>query len=513
MLSLLALLTACTPTPKTDDTSAPDSDPPSAGPSWEVPTFAPIAGVVAAGLGRGATVADLDGDGALDLVLTASEPAGDAASTINAWRGLGDGLFEPATASWGLVREDPAWGAIPLDADGDGDLDLFTPRDGWYGPATATLEIRGTSTFSTTAINAPPCGEGASMGASAADLDLDGDLDLLVGSGSPAVAGGCVGVYFQDAGALVPAEDVGDGQDDSFGAVAADLNDDQYPELIVSGERGATIYENLGAPPWFDLDSGARTTSLAVSGARFALTQALLDYDQDGDLDVFVCAWGNPSEAEATSYQTLWRNDGGLAFVDVAGELGVEGTKGCMGVGVGDLDSNGFPDLLVGTGGPEEGMTTPDALWMNDGGTFSDAAAEAGLDRPTRTQGVAMADLNADGRLDLVRSRGGFEAGQEEDPDVVRGIAGSFPSLAVTHRGPAGNLLASGARVAVETDAGTRYAWQLTGDGFSSAVLGPVFVGLGAATEIRDVSVRFPDGEVVSTGPLALDAGTVTVSR
>ena len=502
-----ATLAACTP----KDGVEPDETG-YANLTWGLPSLSAAPDVVSDGLGRGATVADLD-DGLLDLLLVTRYPATGAQSTVNAWRGLGDGGFEPATTAWGLVREDAGWGSMPLDLDHDGDLDLFTTRNGWNGPGANTVERRDADGFTEDPAPAPPCGEGASMGVSAADADLDGDLDLLVASGSPDETGGCVELYWSEGDELVPAADIGGGQHDGFGAAMADLDGDLYPELVVVGTSGAAVYQNLGEPPYFALDDVSRRVKLPVVGADFGLTDALLDYDQDGDLDVFVCAWGDPTSTEVTAYQALYRNDGDLVFTDVGPDLGVEGAKGCMGIGAGDLDANGWPDLHLGTGGPKDGMDTPNVLYMNDRGTFVDASAEAGLDGPHRTHGTVLVDLEGDGDCDLVLNHGGGNSGQEEPPEVLLADGSPFPSLRVALEGTAAIPWGSGARIAVHTDDGTRYAWAQHGDGFASIGMGPIFVGLGPATDISDVEVRFSDGEVVRTGPLPLDQGLVAVAH
>jgi hypothetical protein len=142
---------------------------------------------------------------------------------------------------------------------------------------------------------------------------------------------------------------------------------------------------------------------------------ALVDYDGDGDLDVFLVQ-GGTLEASGTSEagrrrsdangtvatSRLFRNDLRiergrplLRFTDVTGRAGVGLQAYGMGVAVGDVDNDGRPDLFVTTLGE-------DALYRNNGdGTFSDITGTAGVSDPFWSASAAFADYDRDGDLDL----------------------------------------------------------------------------------------------------------------
>ncbi len=131
---------------------------------------------------------------------------------------------------------------------------------------------------------------------------------------------------------------------------------------------------------------------------------ALLDYDQDGDLDVYFAngaAIPSLKKEEEKFKNRLFRNDGGLRFTDVTDEAGVAGEGYGMGVAAGDYDNDGRPDLFLAN-------VTANQLYRNNGdGTFSDVTAKAGLaggvmdGRKMWAVGAGWFDFDNDGDLDL----------------------------------------------------------------------------------------------------------------
>jgi len=120
---------------------------------------------------------------------------------------------------------------------------------------------------------------------------------------------------------------------------------------------------------------------------------ALLDYDSDADLDLYLVNAGTllPFAGEP---DRLFRNDGALGFEDVTREAGLGGNDGFgQGVAVGDVDNDGDPDVYVTSYGPN-------ALYRNNGdGTFT--AVAAGVEDSRWSASAAFADADGDGFLDL----------------------------------------------------------------------------------------------------------------
>jgi enediyne biosynthesis protein E4 len=125
---------------------------------------------------------------------------------------------------------------------------------------------------------------------------------------------------------------------------------------------------------------------------------ALLDYDRDGDLDVYLVQSGS-LESASNPPNRLFRNElvpsGRLRFTDVTATAGVGHIGYGMGAAVGDFDNDGYPDLYLTNFGPN-------VLYRNNGnGTFSDVTRAAGVDDPRWSSSAAFVDYDRDGRLDL----------------------------------------------------------------------------------------------------------------
>lgn len=154
------------------------------------------------------------------------------------------------------------------------------------------------------------------------------------------------------------------------------------------------------AAPFVDGAAAAGLEFVHANGAsgRYLLPEilgagvALLDYDLDGDLDVYLVQ-------SAAGSNRLFRNElipsGKLRFTDVTSAASVGHTGYGMGAAVGDIDNDGYPDLYVTNFGPN-------VLYRNNGnGTFSDVTRSAGVDDPRWSTSAAFVDYDRDGRLDL----------------------------------------------------------------------------------------------------------------
>jgi len=166
----------------------------------------------------------------------------------------------------------------------------------------------------------------------------------------------------------------------------ADFDSDGDPDLFVGFNGQANrLYRN---------DDGVLVEVAAAVGmaeARRTRTAAWGDYDGDGDPDLFLgfVAGDGP-------LTRLYRNDGGV-FVDVAESVGLRLQEGSTRQAVWvDVDADGDLDLFLAL------RDLPNALFLNNGRSFNDAAEELGLDDPRRSVGAVWFDFEEDGDLDLI---------------------------------------------------------------------------------------------------------------
>ena len=407
-------------------------------------------------LGSGAAFLDYDGDDDPDLFLVNSDwwPGRDYRGerpTQRLYRNLGDGRFEDVTTSAGLDLSLYGMGAAAADYDGDGDPDLYITA---VGPNRLLRNDGGTFTDVTARYGVggdPPEGTPAwSTAAAWVDVDLDGWLDLFV----------CNYVRWTP-------------ETDLFTTIDGTTKSYATPQQY-QGES-CRLYRNGGdGAPFIDITEEAGVHNPEGK----ALGVAVTDFNEDGWPDLVV--------ANDTQRNFLYRNDGDGTFTDIAVRAGVAydeagRARAGMGIDVADLSGDGRWAIVIGNFAHE-----PLALFTRIGDdVFQDRAGAARLSRPTLvplTFGVAFADFNLDGALDIVAANGHIEPGigavRREQTFAQRPqlFLGTHPSVGSARSGGTG----------APGDAGGRPALGATPFTDASDAVGPDFrealVGRGVAT-------------------------------
>ncbi|MCY4629244.1 MAG: CRTAC1 family protein [Acidobacteria bacterium] len=472
-------------------------------------------------MGSGVAVLDYDTDGAPDLFFVqggevpgTGRPPG-LVGTL--YRNEGDGRFrdvsEPAGFGAPAPVEGHGMGAVAADYDTDGDPDLLVTRAG----TDLLYENRGDGTFALREAGLNAAGWAAS--AAFSDLDGDGDLDLFIThylDWSPAnnpvcartIAGEPVRSYcLPDAFSGVPDllyENRGDGSfrdvtdaagvglraGKGLGVLAADLVGDALPDLYVANDTVPNfLFENLGELRFRERGLPAGLAYDGDGNALAGMGIAVADIESDGDLDLFVTNF----QGEANN---LYVSDRHGVFRDVSFLSGV-GRPSLDWLGFGavfaDLDNDGAADLCVTNGHvldnapllyPGTDYRQRDVCFRNLGGTFEPVVLEG----PAAVgRGLAAADFDADGFLDLVMSRSGGR------PALLQNGSAPAPRAVLRLVGRVSNRDGVGAEVVVERGGRPQRSVVTAGSSYLSSGTREVWIGLGHGAP-DSVRVRWPTG-------------------
>ncbi len=345
----------------------------------------------AAGSTSAFATADLDLDGDLDLVAT---ELGGVDKLL--WND-GTGVFGLAGPGWLGESVGATVDVLAADLDGDGDSDLVTIESaGLAAPSRKHLwrnDGRGAMRSETAVgFDAPNL---STTDLAVGDFDGDRSLDLFVGR--PGLADE---LWFGDGNGvlkLFPIRALESVADGTAAVAAGDVDGDGDLDLVAIGPSAQHLFRNDGARAFTEIGAGN-----LPSDSADVKDLVLADFDGDGDLDAYV-AHAGPSPAFA-DLDSLWLNDGTGRFVDQSARLPAIARLGHS-IATGDVDGDGDLDVLVGNRTVLPGLLPdqPDLLLLNDGTANFVAATPTQYpsDREPTT-GVALVDVDADGDLDAV---------------------------------------------------------------------------------------------------------------
>ena len=276
-----------------------------------------------------------------------------------------------------------------LDDDGDADLVCVGGANGLIG----VFENDGAGRFTDHSLM---CGIPllpASQGVIAADYDRDGDLDLYISrAGEPNTLIKNLGGFLFNVIANSQTEFEGV----SHGSAWADYDVDGWPDLAVPGYTAAPnhLFRNLGDGTF----ENASVSSGFDTGPDRAFQIAFFDMDLDGDSDCYIASDARGIPCDDLGFRnTLLENVGGT-FTNISAGSGTDLCIDAMCIAVGDFNASGLMDLYI-SNNPGDGH----ALLINNGdSTFSEMAAEAGVaNADVMGWGCVFFDYNNDGLLDL----------------------------------------------------------------------------------------------------------------
>ncbi|MEF8866779.1 MAG: VCBS repeat-containing protein [Salinibacter sp.] len=521
--------------------------------------------------GGGVAVGDLNGDGLTDIYFTANQDAN--ALYLNE----GELQFREVTGTAG-VRDSTGWktGVTMADVNGDGLLDIYVSHAGPSPVERRRNKLylnqgpdgNGVPQFEERAKEYGIDDPGYTTHATFFDYDRDGDLDVYVlnnqspGPDTQRRFGGDR-LYRHDTSATGPERFVNvSGQagltknpiGHGLSATVSDINRDGWLDLYVANdfEGEDRLYVNQGDGTFTDaIHSWVDHMSTSSMGADIA------DYNNDGRPDIFVLdmlAKGNrrqkllaisptPLYRDSPQYtrNMLQLNNGNGTFSEIGQLAGVSNTDWSWAALFADFNLNGLKDLYVTNGVPrdqtnldfqygrraevrgEQSRTPsdlyelaqkipstpiPNYVFRNEGNlTFEDVSTDWGLAKKGFSNGAAYADFDRDGDLDLIVSN------VSERAWVYRNNAAERTdrhSLRVELEGTDKNRFGIGAKVTLKTPEGeTHYQEMMPVRGFQSSVEPVLTFGLGKTEEV-DLTVRWPDQTRQSISDVRVDQ-TVTL--
>jgi hypothetical protein len=436
------------------------------------------AGLTTRGWGMGIAVGDFNNDGLPDLYVT-----GFGHNVL--YKNLGGCRFEDVTEKAGVRVGGFSTGAAWADYDRDGKLDLFVARYVHADLAHLPSPDPRATGYRSVILQMPD--------------EMEGETDFLFRNRGD----GTFEDVSQKAGVSDPQKLHG------MGVVWGDYDNDGWPDLFVTNDAGPNyLYHNKGNRT-FEEDGILSGTALGPHGERFGnMAGDFGDFNHDGRLDLATSRYSRQP-------LSLYRNEG-VDFRDVAravrlAQPTIPPVK--WGIGFGDFDNDGWLDVVVANGNfsslmdkleNEIKFREPIQFFRNlQGQTFEEIADSAGLNAgPLQSRrGTAFGDINNDGNLDMVI----FNV--NAPPSLfINETRNPSHSVLFHLMGTKSNRMAIGARVTVSTASMTQMDEVRGGGSYNSTNDSRLHFGLGAATVMTKVEVRWPSGTTQNFNNVPADA-------
>jgi len=446
----------------------------------------------------GLIVDDFENNGLLDIVTS----SWDMCQPLHYFHNNGDGTFTDRSAEAGLSDQLGGLNIVEADYNNDGCMDLLVLRGGWELPMRRSLLRNDCKGKFTDVTDASGLGNPVTATQTAvwADVDNDGYLDLLIGNeNAPSQLFHNKGDgTFEDISHAAGIDKIAF----TKGVTAADFDKDGYVDFYVSNASGPNfLYHNNHNLTFTDVARQA-----GVQAPYFSFATWFFDYDNDGWPDIFVASYFSSVQQAIRSYlglpvsvetAKLYRNRHDGTFQDVTAQVGLDKVFMPMGSNFADVDNDGFLDMYLGMGNPSFAAMLPHALLRNeDGKRFVDITASSGTGEIHKGHGIAMADIERNGHLDIISANGGAVPADKHTLRLFQNPGNENDWINVRLTGVKSNRSAVGAeiKVTVENDGqAARTIYRTVGE-TSSFGGNPIeqHIGLGHGARIVSLDVWWP---------------------
>jgi len=497
--------------------------------------------------GSGVAIGDYDKDGFDDIYFTTSA----LGKPNHLYRNEGNFRFREVATEVGLARVNDSRErgtssfALWLDYDNDGWQDLFLLRFG-----ITELFHNEHGKFVEVTDRAGVRRRTNALSATAFDFDRDGDVDIFIGGYFPekdffdppdtrvlfesweTARNGARKYLFRNDGAGKFAEVANEaGFQDAGWAMAVghgDINNDGWHDIYIANDFGPdTVLKN-------DKGHFVDITSKAIGvDTKKGMNADFGDFDNDGQIDVYIT---NMTEPYLSECNMLWRNNGDETFSDVSMEMHACDTRWGWGAKFIDVNNDGLLDIYAANGfisaGNRDYMETLLDFVLGDEGDITDASRwpamsdssmagyernvlllqtshgfvpvseQAGVDSILDGRGVAIADFDRDGRMDMVVSN------VSARPNIYRNVSAAsqhWIEFRLTGKGKASNRSAIGSRISVRSSDRQQMREIASANGFDAQSSLQAHFGLGAERTAQ-VTVKWSDGTEQKIANLSADA-------
>jgi len=480
------------------------------------------------GTGGGCVWFDYNNDGRADLYVTSGKPleAGMHPYPLkqqpenpphnHLYRNDGNGRFTDVTEQAGVAANIYDMAAIAADFDNDGNVDLFVTG---YGRA-ILYRNQGDGTFQDVTAKAGINVDGWSISSAWLDYDRDGCVDLFVGRyvkfdpkyrayyaadnypGPLDYEGTTNRLYHNNCNGtftdVTEKSGIGAFTGRTMGVTSGDFDGDGYPDIFVANDRTENfLFHNKKDGTFEEIAVEAGVAYGQNGESTSAMGPVFADIDGDGRFDLWV------TDAK---YNRLMRNVGYKQFEDIGAASGISPITAqyvSWGTGIYDFDNDGLLDILTFHGGLIHLIPEEHSVYRGLGNAkFADVSRQAGpvFDVKTVARGACFGDYDNDGKIDAFLVNLGAQGTLFHN---VSSNTGHW--ITIQLKGTKSNRDGIGAHIEVTAGGRKQVAERVAGSGYLSQDDGRVHFGLGAATKVERLTVKWPSGREQVLENLAVD--------